>query len=205
MSADPLLAGIRVLDFGRYIAGPYCAALLAGLGAEVIRIERIDGGEDRHLLPLAGEADAGALFLQINRGKRAMTLDLRTAEAREVVGRLVATADVVVANLPGPSLKALGLDYASLAALGTLAALVERSHTGTGRHVEGSLLASALTVANSTLIEEAVTEVGRVATNNRAQVAAPADIFATRDGWIIVQVVGPVSSGAGPGSSAMPN
>ena len=50
-----LLDGIRVLDFGRYIAGPWCAALLGDFGAEVIRVERRDGGEDRYLVPLAGE------------------------------------------------------------------------------------------------------------------------------------------------------
>ena len=48
-----VLDGVRVLDFGRYIAGPYCACLLGDLGAEVIRVERIGGGEDRFLLPLA--------------------------------------------------------------------------------------------------------------------------------------------------------
>jgi hypothetical protein len=69
-----VLAGIRVLDFGRYIAGPYCAALLADLGADVIRIERRDGGEDRWVAPVGADG-VGAMYLVMNRNKRAMTLD----------------------------------------------------------------------------------------------------------------------------------
>ena len=69
-----VLEGIRVLDFGRYIAGPYCAALLAEHGAEVIRIEKREGSEDRFQAPVA-ETGEGALFLQMNRNKLGMTLD----------------------------------------------------------------------------------------------------------------------------------
>lgn len=108
-----VLAGIRVLDFGRYIAGPYCAALLADFGADVIRIERLGGGEDRWVAPV-GEDDVGAMFLVMNRNKRAMTLDPGCPEGREVVRKLVATADVVVANLPPEVLRALALDLESL-------------------------------------------------------------------------------------------
>jgi crotonobetainyl-CoA:carnitine CoA-transferase CaiB-like acyl-CoA transferase len=62
-----VLEGLRVLDFGRYIAGPFCAALLGDLGAEVIRIERIGGGEDRGMIPVgAGPDGGGAMFLAIN-------------------------------------------------------------------------------------------------------------------------------------------
>lgn len=109
-----ILDGIRVLDFGRYIAGPYCAALLADLGADVIRIERPAGGEDRYTVPISSEGE-GAYYLQLSRNKRGMTLNLTTPEGREVVRRLVETADVVVANLPFPALKKLGLDYETLA------------------------------------------------------------------------------------------
>src|SRR5919205_1609803 len=78
-----VLDGIRVLDFGRYIAGPYCAALLADLGADVIRIERIGGGEDRWVAPV-GDDGVGAMFLVMNRNKRAMTLDPACPEGREI-------------------------------------------------------------------------------------------------------------------------
>ena len=74
-----VLQGIRVLDFGRYIAGPYCAALLADLGADVIRVERRGGGEDRWVAPVAPDG-AGAMFLTMNRNKRAMTLDPACSE-----------------------------------------------------------------------------------------------------------------------------
>ena len=110
---NELLKGIRVLDFGRYIAGPYCGALLAEYGAEVIRIEKRTGSEDRYTTPVAATGE-GALFLQMNRNKRSLTLDPMSADGREVVKRLVKTADVVIANLPEPTLARMGLDYESL-------------------------------------------------------------------------------------------
>src|SRR5436309_1656317 len=113
-----VLGGLRVLDFGRYIAGPFCAALLGDLGAEVIRIERIGGGEDRGLIPVGAEPNAGgAMFLAMNRNKLGMTLDPATPKGREIVKKLVATADVVVANLPPAVLRSLSLDLDSLRAV----------------------------------------------------------------------------------------
>jgi crotonobetainyl-CoA:carnitine CoA-transferase CaiB-like acyl-CoA transferase len=246
-----VLAGVRVLDFGRYIAGPYCAALLADLGADVIRIERRGGGEDRWVAPV-GADDVGAMFLVMNRNKRAMTLDPSSADGREVVRKLVATADVVVANLPPEVLRGLALDLeslrrvkpdiilttvtafgaggpwshkhgfdgigqlmcgsayltgtpeqplraavawvdcgtASLAAFGTLAALMAREKTGRGQKVEGALLRTAIAYNNPALVEQQVIQVDRVATVNRGQTSAPSDVFRTRDGWIIVYAIG---------------
>ena len=111
-----LLTGLRVLDFGRFIAGPYCAALLGDMGADVIRVERIEGGEDRYIPPVT-EAGEGGLFLQMNRNKRCLTLDLASDAGRQIVRQLVATADAVVANLPPATLKQLGLDWPTLSAL----------------------------------------------------------------------------------------
>lgn len=108
-----VLEGVRVLDFGRYIAGPFCGMLLADMGAEVIRIEKRDGSEDRYVTPVA-EGGEGAMFLQINRNKLSMTLNPMKPEGREIVKKLVATADVVIANLPPQTLEAMGLDYDSL-------------------------------------------------------------------------------------------
>ena len=110
-----VLQGIRVLDFGRYIAGPFCGTLLGDMGAEVIRIEKVDGSEDRFLSPISDSGD-GALFMQLARNKLGMTLNPMKPEGQEIVKKLVATADVVIANLPPDTLQRMGLDYDSLVA-----------------------------------------------------------------------------------------
>lgn len=115
MSDRSILHGVRVLDFSRYIAGPYCAALLGHLGADVVRIERPEGGEDRYVGPVS--PTASAVFLKTGCNKRGMTLELKHPRAREVISRLVAGADVVIANMPPAALAAAGLDYASLCAV----------------------------------------------------------------------------------------
>src|SRR6478735_5820854 len=97
-----VLDGVRVIDFGRYIAGPFCGALLGDLGADVIRIERIDGGEDRWVTPVTDDG-VGAMFLQVNRNKRCLMLNPLKPEGREIV-----------AKLPPDTLVAMGLDYETL-------------------------------------------------------------------------------------------
>lgn len=130
------LSGIRVLDFGRYIAGPYCAALLGDMGAEVIRIEKREGSEDRNLVPVVHAADGapgeGALFLQMNRNKKGMTLDPAHPRGREIVRKLIRTADVVVVNLPPQTLSALGLDWQSVHAINPRTVLTTVSAFGSG-------------------------------------------------------------------------
>lgn len=108
-----VLEGIRVLDFGRYVAGPQCASLLGDFGAEVIRIEKVDGSEDRFLTPLSEFGD-GANFIQNGRNKLGLTLNPNKPEGREIAQRLIKTADVVVVNVPYEALKAMQLDYESL-------------------------------------------------------------------------------------------
>lgn len=117
------LAGIKVIDFGRYIAGPYCAALLADLGADVIRVEKVGGGEDRTILPLTSSGD-GPMYLQMNRNKRAMTLDLSSPAGRAISRRLIEKADVVIANLPPRALARLGMDWDTVSAINPAAILV---------------------------------------------------------------------------------
>ena len=112
----PVLEGIRVLDFGRYIAGPYCASILANLGADVVRVERIEGGDDRYLMPSTRQGE-GAQFLQCNVGKRCIALDMGSDKGRAVMRRLIAGADVVVANFSPGALRHFGLDYDSLRAI----------------------------------------------------------------------------------------
>ena len=110
------LAGIRVVDFGRFIAGPYCAMLLADMGADVIRVDRRQGSEDRYVAPIASSGD-GTLFVTLNRNKRSLTLDTAKPESAEIIRLLVARADVVVANLPIDVLKKMALDYDALRAI----------------------------------------------------------------------------------------
>ena len=124
-----LLKNIRVLDFGRYVAGPYCATLLGYLGADVIRIERRGGGEDRFIAPITASGE-GAVLFQTACNKRSLTLDLGKSAAGEIVSRLVATADVVVANLPAAARAKMGLDYASLRKIRPDIILVSQSAFG---------------------------------------------------------------------------
>lgn len=131
-----VLEGVRVLDFGRYIAGPYCGALLADFGAEVIRIERREGSEDRWMIPIMpGDKTRereGAMFFQMNRNKRGMTLDPMNPQGRAIARRLIETADVVIANLPPETLTAMGLDYATISAINPRVILTTASAFGHG-------------------------------------------------------------------------
>jgi crotonobetainyl-CoA:carnitine CoA-transferase CaiB-like acyl-CoA transferase len=110
------LEGIRVIDFGRFIAGPYCAMLLADFGADVIRVERRTGGEDRKVGPVT-DGGEGGLFLNCNRNKRGITLEMGHPQAKEVTRKLVSNADIVIVNLPIGVMKKLALDYDSLRAI----------------------------------------------------------------------------------------
>src|SRR5215467_1462599 len=116
MESSGPLAGIRVIDFGRFIAGPYCGMLLADMGADVIRVDRRQGSEDRYLAPITESGD-GASFLSLNRNKRSLTLDTSTPQSAEIIRRLVGRADVVLANLPIDVMKKIALDYESLRAV----------------------------------------------------------------------------------------
>lgn len=245
------LTGLRILDLGRYIAAPYCAAMLADQGAEVIRIEPPEGAPDRDVMPI-GLPGRGALYLQVNRNKKSLTLDLSTDAGRAAFERLVAVSDAVIINMPPAALKRARLDYDSFkacrddiilttisafgpdsdssnrtgfdgtgqalsgamyltgtgemplraavsyvdfatamaAAFATMAALYERKVTGRGQHVRTSLLGTALTMTNPMLIEEAAGARSRKAIGNRSPIAGPSDLFRSRDGWVMVQVIG---------------
>jgi crotonobetainyl-CoA:carnitine CoA-transferase CaiB-like acyl-CoA transferase len=105
-----VLEKVRVLDLGRFVAGPCCCAMLGDLGAEVIRIERREGGEDRWLGPVGAHGEGG-MFLQNNRNKLSVTLDWRQPEGAEILRRLVQSADVLVVNLPETALLEMGVSY----------------------------------------------------------------------------------------------
>ncbi len=112
------LAGIRVLDLSRVLAGPWCTQLLADLGAEVTKIERPGAGDDtRHWGPPWHVRDGekvAAYFLSANRGKRSAAIDFATEDGAELVRRLAGYADVVVENFKVGGLSKFGLDAASL-------------------------------------------------------------------------------------------
>ena len=110
-----VLNGIRVLDFSEYIAGPYAGELLADLGAEVIKVEPPLGDFWRHTTPVAPAESRG--FMGVNKGKRSISLDLKHPETREVLERMVRSADVFLANYrPGVAAR-LGVDYETLSAI----------------------------------------------------------------------------------------
>jgi crotonobetainyl-CoA:carnitine CoA-transferase CaiB-like acyl-CoA transferase len=101
------------------------------MGAEVIRIEKVDGSEDRYLAPISEGGEGGA-FMQLARNKRGLTLNPMKPEGREIVKKLVAKADVVIANLPPDTLKTMGLDYESLKEIKPDIILTMISAFGTG-------------------------------------------------------------------------
>lgn len=111
-----VLDGIRVLDYGRFIAAPWCSAILADMGADVLRVEKREGGEDRWVQGVT-EGGEGGTFLQCNRNKRSLTLDSTTQAGAEITRRLVERADVVIVNMPAAGMRASGLDYETLKAI----------------------------------------------------------------------------------------
>ncbi|HYL35226.1 MAG TPA: CoA transferase [Bryobacteraceae bacterium] len=251
MPNNGALAGIRVIDFGRFIAGPYCGMLLADMGADVVRVDRRQGSEDRYTGPVT-EGGEGGGFLSLNRNKRSITLDTSKPAAAEIIRRLTQGADVVIANLPVAVLNKLRLDYDSLRALnpriilarvstfgpdgpyatrlgfdsvsqamsgamrltgfegtpirsvvsfedygtalhtafGVMVALYHRAKTGEGQIVDGSLLATGVTFMQALLAEHSVLGIERRQRGNAGFYSAPADAYQTKDGWIIVQVIG---------------
>ncbi|HEY5670245.1 MAG TPA: CoA transferase [Anaerolineales bacterium] len=108
------LAGLRVIDFSRVLAGPYCTMLLADLGADVIKVEHPQGGDDtRQWGPpwLDGES---AYFLSVNRNKRSLTLNLKHPKGRELAHQLAISADILVENFKVGTMAKYGLDYETL-------------------------------------------------------------------------------------------
>lgn len=112
----PPLQGTRILDFSRIIAGPLCTQQLSDMGAEVIKIENPDGGDDTRRLTEPGVDGLSHFFLAFNRNKKSVALDIRTPQALEVIDALAAKCDVLVQNFRPGVMNRFGLDYDSLAA-----------------------------------------------------------------------------------------
>src|SRR5689334_6278319 len=108
------LDGLLVVDFTRVVAGPACTQTLADFGAEVIKIENPDGGDDSRHYEHAEIGGESAAFISLNRNKRGIALDFTNPAALEVARELIAKADVVVENFSGGVMKKYGLDYASV-------------------------------------------------------------------------------------------
>jgi crotonobetainyl-CoA:carnitine CoA-transferase CaiB-like acyl-CoA transferase len=110
------LAGVRVIELAHIMAGPVCGLMLADLGADVIKVERVPGGDDtRRTLPPDVNGESAA-FLQMNRNKRGIALDLKQESARGVLRRLIRGADMLIENYRRDTMAKLGLGYDALAA-----------------------------------------------------------------------------------------
>src|SRR4051794_7512711 len=135
--AEPPLKGVRVVELARILAGPWAGQLLADLGADVIKVENPDGGDDTRkwgppfVIGEDGENLSAAYYHSCNRGKRSIAIDFSTPEGAETVRRLVATADVLIENFKLGGLRKYGLDYDSLSK--TNRRLVYCSITGFGQ------------------------------------------------------------------------
>lgn len=133
----PPLAGIRVIELARILAGPWAGQLLADLGADVIKVESPDGGDDTRkwgppfVMSHDGENLSAAYYHSCNRGKRSIAIDFSTPEGAETIRKLVASADVLIENFKLGGLKKYGLDYDSLKAANPK--LVYCSITGFGQ------------------------------------------------------------------------
>ena len=133
-SKEGPLEGLRVLDLGHQIAGPYCARLLADQGAEVIKIERPARGDvSRAMAPFAGNEphpEKSLTFLYLNYGKRSLTLDLKQEEGRKILLDLVRDTDVLVENFEPRVMASLGLDYDALARINSKLVMTSISNFG---------------------------------------------------------------------------
>ncbi len=132
------LAGVRVLDLSRVLAGPWAGQLLADLGADVVKVERPDAGDDTRAWgppwlndPEGNSTGESAYYLSANRNKRSVTIDIASAQGQSLVRRLAAKADVVLENFKVGGLAQYGLDYARLKAINPR--LVYCSITGFGQ------------------------------------------------------------------------
>ena len=245
-----MLNGIRVLDLSRVVAGPYCAMLLADLGADVVKVERPGVGDD--LRAMRGSGGMNAQFAALNRNKRGIALDLQHPEGARLTFELARRADVVLENFVPGGAERLGLGYEAVSAAnptvvyasisgfgqsgpyarrpayntiaqglsgimaitgypggpptrigGTLsdmvtaylafgainAALLHRFRTGEGQHLDVSLLASTMGVIPDVAAEYLDSGVRPERIGNRNPHLAPAEVFRTADGYVIVIVM----------------
>lgn len=141
------LTGVRVVELGQVLAGPFAGAILADLGAEVIKVERVEGGDDARRMGAPFLQDDALVFHIFNRGKRSVALDLQSQSGRDGLERLLAQADVCIHNLRPDVPRALGIDgpsvcqrhprliYGEISAFGHLGPMAQRPGVGADRKV----------------------------------------------------------------------
>ena len=133
INVKPILNGVRILDFSRYISGPFCTTLLADLGAEVIKIEQPGvGDESRYWPPLTESKENSGFFIQNNRNKKSLTVNLKSELGKEIIEKLVKVSDVVVENFRPGVMDRLGFDYSKFKSLNSR--IVYASISGFGQY-----------------------------------------------------------------------
>jgi len=126
-----MLKGVKVLELAHIMAGPVCGMMLADMGADVVKVEKIPGGDDtRRMVPPSIDGEAAA-FMMMNRNKRGLAIDLKQEAGKEILRRLVADADVLIENFRMGTMESLGLGYDALAKINP--ALIYCEISGFGR------------------------------------------------------------------------
>src|SRR5580658_9934525 len=125
------LEGLKVIDLSHIMAGPACSMLLADMGADVIKVEKIPGGEDARRMVPPTVGDESAAFLIMNRNKRGIALNLKTEAGRDALSRLLKDADVLIENYRRGMMEKMGFGYDALHALNPK--LIYCSISGFGR------------------------------------------------------------------------
>ena len=132
--AEKALAGIKVLDLGRYIAAPFCTKLLAGLGAETIKVEHPRGGDPARKMPPflqdKPHQEGSGLFLYLNTNKKSVTLNFKSPTGMKILKELIRWADVMVDNFSPRVMQGLGLDYASVQKINPAIVMVSITNFG---------------------------------------------------------------------------
>ncbi len=125
------LAGLKIIDLSHVMAGPTCTLLLADMGADVVKVEKIPGGDDAHHMLPPAIGDESAAFLMMNRNKRGMAVNLKSEAGRKALLRVLEDADVLVENYRRGTMERMGLGYEALHALNPR--LIYCSISGFGR------------------------------------------------------------------------
>lgn len=132
-----ILKGVKILDLSRVLAGPWCSQMLADLGADIIKIERPEKGDDTrgwgppYVEDVDGDAVESAYFLSTNRGKKSLAIDISSVAGQQIIRKLAEKADIVIENFKVGGLKKYGLDYDSLKSINQK--LIYCSITGFGQ------------------------------------------------------------------------